>query len=42
MTVVPTAKTTHETDNADKNDESGNADTSEDSWWQKKKRNWDR
>jgi len=36
------AKTTHETDNADKNDESGNADTSEDSWWQQKKRNWDR
>jgi voltage-dependent calcium channel L type alpha-1D len=41
-TVVSTAKTTHETDNADKNDESGNADTSEDSWWQQKKRNWDR
>ena len=36
------AKTTNEADNLDKNDDADNADDVQDSWWQTKKRNWDR
>jgi hypothetical protein len=37
------AKNKREQDNSvDKTEENSNADTSEDSWWAQKKRNWDR
>lgn len=37
------AKNKREQDNSvDKTEENSNADTSQDSWWAQKKRNWDR